>query len=150
MTVHCDEFGRIRLQCGAIFIPESHLKMSLYLQIKDLHIFLIALHALHLGTRWFWRWRQVTPSWPRFWRIAPHGVDSLLMASGLSLMVLSQQWPWHTPWLAAKLSLLLVYIGCGRMALRAGTSRSATLGWGLLSGGVLVLMVSLAHFRPTF
>jgi len=59
----------------------------------------------------------------RMVRIAPHVVDTLLL---LSAIALASQWGWaalQLPWLLAKIVALLVYIGLGVMALRAGLSK---------------------------
>lgn len=71
------------------------------------------------------RWAMVDRSrLSRPWlRITPHLLDTLLLASGVALLVATAQWPWHHPWLAAKLTALLVYIGFGFAALRAPTRR---------------------------
>lgn len=46
--------------------------------------------------------------------------DSLLLITGLSLMVITQQYPITHDWLTVKLTLVLVYIALGIMALRKG------------------------------
>jgi len=70
-------------------------------------------------------WLQV-----RMVKIAPHVVDTLLL---LSAIALASQWGWaalQLPWLLAKIVALLVYIGLGVMALRAGLSkRVRVLAW---------------------
>ncbi len=53
----------------------------------------------------------------RFARTAPHVNDTLLLATGIA-MVVGYGWnPLNHPWLEAKLAALLVYIGLGSVAL---------------------------------
>lgn len=58
--------------------------------------------------------------WMRTW---PHLIDTLLLVSGLWMAVNLQLHPGNSPWLAAKLVALLVYIGLGFVALRLGRTR---------------------------
>ena len=59
----------------------------------------------------------------RFARIAPHLVDTLLLASAIAMVVLAQLSPLQQPWLLAKIVALLAYIALGAIALRYGRTR---------------------------
>jgi uncharacterized membrane protein SirB2 len=59
----------------------------------------------------------------RFVRVAPHLVDSLLLASALWLCWLLGQYPFVQGWLTAKVLGLLAYIGFGTVALRRGRTK---------------------------
>lgn len=48
--------------------------------------------------------------------------DTLLLITGLSLMGITHQYPLTHAWLSVKLTLVLVYIGLGILALREGRS----------------------------
>ena len=61
----------------------------------------------------------------RFARVAPHVVDTVLLASAIWLIVLTGQYPFAQSWLTAKLLALLGYIGLGSIALRQGTRSPA-------------------------
>ena len=56
-------------------------------------------------------------------RVAPHVVDTLLLASALWLVSVLHLPVLQTPWLMAKIVGLLVYIGLGSLALRSGRSK---------------------------
>lgn len=56
----------------------------------------------------------------RFVRVAPHVVDTVLLASAIGLAWLSGQYPLAQPWLTAKVAALLAYIVLGAIALRRG------------------------------
>ena len=65
-------------------------------------------------------WRE-QPVQQLLWRrIVPDTVDTLLMATGITMAVLLEVAPWENSWLAAKLIALLVYIGLGTVAFRFG------------------------------
>ena len=59
----------------------------------------------------------------RFVRIAPHVIDTVLLAAALSLVVLARLSPLAHPWLAAKIAGLVAYILLGAIALRHGRSK---------------------------
>lgn len=58
----------------------------------------------------------------RFVRIAPHVVDTALLASAIGLVLLTGQYPMAQPWLTAKVIALLAYIVLGAVALRRGAT----------------------------
>lgn len=60
----------------------------------------------------------------RFVRVAPHVVDSLLLASALALAWMSGQYPFEQDWLTAKVLALVAYIGLGTVALKRGRSKA--------------------------
>ena len=56
-------------------------------------------------------------------RIAPHVIDTLLLACGIALAVQLSLSPLTQPWLAAKIVALVLYIGFGVLAMRAKSTR---------------------------
>ena len=56
----------------------------------------------------------------RWARTLPHVIDTLLLLSALTLAWQLRLNPLATPWLAAKIAGLLLYIGLGMLALRPG------------------------------
>jgi uncharacterized membrane protein SirB2 len=56
-------------------------------------------------------------------RVAPHVVDTMLLAAALWLVSILHLPVLQTPWLLAKIIGLLVYIGLGSLALRPGRSK---------------------------
>lgn len=121
----------------------------LYLIIRHIHLTCVLLTvtlfvlrgALGLmGLDWRVRWPVL--------RWLPHVNDTLLLSAGLTLMVMSGQYPGPAhPWLAGKLLLLLAYIGAGKQALRPGLTRAAALGWLVVALGCVGGIVALAMTR---
>jgi uncharacterized membrane protein SirB2 len=66
------------------------------------------------GTDWR-KWRVL--------RVAPHFVDTVLLASAVTMVWLLGLSPIAQPWLAAKLVGLVCYIGLGMVALRFGATK---------------------------
>ena len=77
----------------------------------------------------------------RFVRVAPHVVDTLLLASALWLAWHVGQYPFVHGWVTAKVLALLAYIVLGSMALRRGRTkavRAAALAGALVAAGYIV------------
>ncbi len=95
-----------------------------YLLLKNLHIGCVMLSGAGFLLRGLWMladspWLQ-RPSV----RVLPHLVDTVLLTSAIALAVLSGQYPFAAAWLTAKLVGLLIYIGCGTMALKRAPSKA--------------------------
>ncbi len=54
----------------------------------------------------------------RFFRVAPHVTDTLLLATGIALAWTLSLDPLQVPWLGVKLLLVVVYIALGILAFR--------------------------------
>ena len=79
----------------------------------------------------------------RFVRVAPHVVDSLLLASALWLAWRLGQYPFVDAWLTAKVLGLLAYIGFGTLALRRGRTRAVRVA--ALAAALYVVAVALTR-----
>lgn len=89
-----------------------------YLLLKAVHQSAVALSIAGFAARGWGSFRG--DAWVH-WRAArtlPHVVDSVLLASGVTLAWSASLDPLTTPWLLTKLIALLVYIGLGVVALR--------------------------------
>jgi uncharacterized membrane protein SirB2 len=56
--------------------------------------------------------------------VAPHVIDTVLLASALVMVFWSGQYPFVQGWLTAKVIALIGYIGAGMVALKYGKSRN--------------------------
>ena len=65
----------------------------------------------------------------RWVRIAPHVIDTLLLAFGIALAVQLSISPLVHGWLAAKIVGLIAYIGFGVMAMRASARSTRIVGF---------------------
>ena len=117
--------------------------MSYYI-VKDLHIscvlLSISLFVLRGGLQLVGvAWRQ----W-RLLRIAPHGVDTVLLGSALWLAALLHQYPFVNGWLTAKFVALVAYVLLGHRALRQGTSAERNVGFFLAALACAAYIVGVA------
>jgi len=89
----------------------------------------------------------------RFVRIAPHVVDTLLLASAIWLAWLLDQYPFVQGWVTAKVVGLVAYIGFGTVALRRGRTqgvRIAALVAAVASAGYIVSVALTRDPRGPF
>jgi uncharacterized membrane protein SirB2 len=93
--------------------------MNIYLLFKDIHILFVSASGVFFAARGLHRVLTGARPHNRVWRIAPHVVDTLLLASGITLMIYTHIYPQYAPWLAVKLILVVVYIGLGAVAFRS-------------------------------
>ena len=119
--------------------------------LKQLHLSTIALTLALFVLRGFWMMRQSPRLQARWVRIVPHLNDSLLLASGISLAILTQQYPLVNDWLSAKFFALILYIVLGTIALKRGQTRSQRIAAWFAALLVFGYMVAVAVTRdPAF
>lgn len=114
-----------------------------YLFIKHLHVTAAVLSIAFFTIRAYW---SVTGSgmlqW-RFVKIAPHIVDTVLLACGVILAFMLGSAGWQ-PWIWAKLIALLLYIGVGTIAIKRGKTPAARGFAALLAMAVFFYIVGVA------
>ncbi len=88
--------------------------------IKTIHVASAGLSILGFFIRGILMMRDSPIMHTRWIRIIPHFVDTALLVSAIWLAVQFGFAPTNSPWLAAKIIALLVYIGLGFVALRLG------------------------------
>jgi uncharacterized membrane protein SirB2 len=98
--------------------------MEYYLPVRHLHMLLAALSGALFCWRGLLMLRQSPQLQLRIYRIAPHLIDSGLLAAALYLAIVSGQSPGNSPWLLAKIIALLAYIGLGMVALKRGKTQT--------------------------
>jgi len=119
--------------------------MTSYLLIKHTHVALALASGLGFALRGFVRIVLARPLTQRAWRVLPHVLDTLLLASGATLWIMIG-WPLFS-WLGVKLILVVAYILLGMAAFRA--ERQAG-GVGLYLSALLVFLAIplLALYKP--
>ncbi|MDA8257821.1 MAG: SirB2 family protein [Betaproteobacteria bacterium] len=95
-----------------------------YTLIKQLHLTTITLTLGLFILRGFWMMADSPRLQARWVRIAPHINDTLLLASGIWLAALMQQYPLVHGWLTAKFFALIAYIMLGTVALKRGKTKA--------------------------
>jgi uncharacterized membrane protein SirB2 len=95
-----------------------------YQSLKHFHMGCAALSGSFFLLRGVWMMRASGMLQRRWVRVAPHVVDTLLLASAIGLAVWSHQYPGQQPWLTAKVLALLGYIVLGSVALKRGRTKT--------------------------
>lgn len=118
-----------------------------YSLLKQLHLTTIALSLALFILRGAWMMAASPMLQARWVRIVPHIIDTLLLASGIGLAVLIQQYPLVHSWLTAKLFALILYIVLGTVALKRGKTRAQRIAAWFAALGVFgyIIAVALTH-----
>ncbi|AAZ96897.1 putative membrane protein [Thiobacillus denitrificans ATCC 25259] len=116
-----------------------------YTLIKQIHLATIAITLALFLLRGFWMMAESKRLQARWVRIAPHVNDSLLLASGIALAVLLQQYPLVHGWLTAKFFALIAYILLGTVALKRGRTRGLRIAAWVLALLVFGYLVTVAR-----
>ncbi len=115
--------------------------------VKFIHVSTVILSYLLFWTRGLWMIRAPARLQRRWVRTVPHVIDTLLLASGITLAVLIHQYPLVDGWLTAKLAGLIAYIGLGLVALRLGRRRGTRIAAWISAQGVFFYIVAVAVTR---
>jgi uncharacterized membrane protein SirB2 len=87
-----------------------------YLSLKTLHIACAVTSYALFFLRGLLRLRN--QSQPRWLKVMPHGIDTVLLGSAIALTLTIGEYPLINKWLTIKLGALLLYIGLGMFALK--------------------------------
>ncbi len=86
--------------------------------MKHLHLTFVALSLIGFCLRGFWMLNNSDKLSKKWVRIAPHIIDTGLLASAIAMLVSYPLLPWQHPWLIAKIVALVLYIGLGSIAFK--------------------------------
>lgn len=97
----------------------------LYTSMKHVHLLAIALSVLFLTIRYILMMMDSPLLQKKFFKVTPHVVDTVLLASGISLIFITGFIPFTAAgaWLTEKITCVLVYIALGFVALKLGRSK---------------------------
>ena len=118
-----------------------------YPALKALHVGCAVLSITGFAARGMLMLRDSPLLGARWLRIAPHVVDTVLLASALGLAWMSGQYPFAQSWLTAKLVALLAYIAFGTVALKRGRSKPVRTAAFALALVTVLYIVSVALTR---
>ena len=110
-----------------------------YLLLKHLHMSFAALSGALFLLRGLWMLQDSPRLGQRWVRTLPHLVDTVLLASAVTLAIWSAQYPLAQPWLTAKVCALLLYIVLGSVALKRGRSK------GIRAAAFLAALATFAY-----
>lgn len=121
-----------------------------YIALKSTHLACVVLSYCFFFVRGVWMMRG-SPLLDRRWvRILPHVIDTVLLASAIMLAFVLKLNPLATPWLAAKIGGLVLYIVLGTIALRRGRTRSVRLTAWIAALAVFGYIIGVAVTRQAW
>lgn len=126
---------------------------SAYLIAKSLHVGAVVLSLSGFAARGALMLAGSRLLEARFVRVAPHVVDTVLLASALWLAWLIGQYPFVQGWLTAKVLGLAAYIVLGSIALKRGRTRGvrvAAFVGALAAAGYIVCVALTRDARGPF
>ena len=101
--------------------------LTAYFALKHIHVTCVFLSISFFILRFYWRFCQPLYLQKKWVRIAPHCIDTVLLASAIALAWISSQVPFVQAWLGAKIIALIVYIILGSFALKRTKSFKTSL-----------------------
>jgi uncharacterized membrane protein SirB2 len=123
----------------------------MYMALKHSHLLFIALSVSFLAVRFLLSLKAPALLQKKFFKIAPHVVDSFLLLTAIGLMLTIQQYPFQAPWLTEKLLGVFAYIALATMALKGRTLVLRWLGFlGALSWLALIAQVAVTKTPVLF
>ncbi len=119
----------------------------IYYWIKILHVSTVIFTISFFALRFAWMLNR-SPLFNHRWvRLLSQTNDSLLLAAGIALAIMSRQYPFVAPWLTAKLVALLIYIVLGMFAFKWAKSRRRRIFFGLAALLTVNYIVAVALTR---
>jgi uncharacterized membrane protein SirB2 len=98
-----------------------------YPLLRTLHIATVYLTLTLFLVRGFWMLTESSLLQNRWVRIVPHINDTLLLTAAIAMLVVAEMNPLDHPWLLAKITGLLAYIGLGVVALKTGKTKATRI-----------------------
>jgi uncharacterized membrane protein SirB2 len=121
--------------------------MTLTAFLKLIHVSCAFVSIAGFALRGYWMTVDNPLLQHRIAKVLPHIIDTLLLGSALTLLMVLQLSPLTQPWLSAKIIALLLYIGLGMVALRFGQSKKIKVSACLLALLTAGYMVSVAYSK---
>ncbi len=118
-----------------------------YATIKTVHMTAVAISFTGFFARGVGMLRGAAWVRSRAARTLPHIVDTVLLASAITLAWLLRLNPLETPWLFAKIVGLLAYIGLGMVAIRPGRPAAVRGAAWVAALLVFLYIVSVAYTK---
>ena len=118
--------------------------------LKAIHIASVLISISGFILRGAWMMLNSPRLQQRWVKIVPHVNDTILLATGITMAISIQQYPFVHGWLTAKVVALLAYIGLGMVALRFGkTKQQKIIAW-VVALLVFAYMLGVARTHQAF
>ncbi|MFZ6848035.1 SirB2 family protein [Undibacterium sp. RuRC25W] len=115
-----------------------------YQTIKHIHITCAMLSGSLFFIRGCWTFAGSRMLEKRWVNIAPHLIDTLLLTTALIMVAWSQQYPFVTNWITAKISALFLYIMLGSLALKRGKTKNIKITTFIMALTIFFYIIAVA------
>jgi uncharacterized membrane protein SirB2 len=117
----------------------------MYSEVKHVHQATVVLSLCLFVLRLFWVAIDSAKLRRGWVRVLPHIIDTVLLVSAISLVIMSGMYPWQHSWLLAKVLALVAYILLGSIAIKPGRNPGIRLLSGVAALLVFGYIVSVAQ-----
>lgn len=125
-----------------------------YPWIKLIHVSMVTITTSFFIVRFFWMIKYPALLQKTWVKKFPPVIDTILLASGITMAVLTHQYPLQQPWLTAKVVALIAYILLGMVALKLGSTLRIRIIAGILAlasvGSIITSALSRSPFPVNF
>ena len=90
-----------------------------FILAKHIHVWCVVLSYALFITRILWKSSNSSRLKNPFVKIAPHAIDSLLLATGVTMAIILDLELFSVNWFSLKMVLLISYIGVGTIAMKS-------------------------------
>ena len=119
----------------------------MYYWVKTIHVTTVTLTGTFFALRYYWMITRPALLQKGWVKRLPVIIDTTLLASGITMAIMSQQYPGVAPWLTVKLTALLIYIIAGSIALKRGPTKHIRIYVGIFALSTLAYIISVALTR---
>lgn len=110
----------------------------MYIALKHAHLTFILLSVVLFYFR-FYKVQIAGQTLPKFLKILPHIIDTLLIATAIGLCIVIQQYPIMQNWLTIKVLFVIAYIVFAALAIKATNKQRAIA---MLTGASVSLIMA--------
>ena len=121
-----------------------------YALIKNIHLAFAMLTTIGFCVRGVWMMTESSMLQKKLVKVLPHIVDTTLLISGVTLVVMSGQYPWVAAWVGMKIALLVAYVVLGTFALKRGKNKQIRTVFFAVSILILLALFAVAGIKPGF
>lgn len=115
-----------------------------YTTLKTLHVASVMTSYTLFFVRGLWMIAESPRLTARWVRVAPHVVDTVLLASAIAMALMIRQYPFVAGWITAKVLALALYIALGALALKRGKTKALRVGAWIAAQAVFAYIVTVA------
>ena len=119
-----------------------------YSLVKKIHMFAAVASFLGFMLRGYWMMMGSKLLNAKLTKVLPHIVDTLLLATAIYLVILTQQYPFVVNWVTAKVILLVAYIVVGTIALKKGPTKKIRIIAFVVSVVLISAIFGIASAKP--